>query len=401
MKIAVRKSAALKTVLLAVAACFVSTAAISSQVYLSNQTAAPGTSLLIPVAFASQNGSTSGVQFDLEYDGSAMSLSAILGEPGRNSGKRVYSADLTPNKRRFLVVGFNQNPLDDGVVMNFFVNLSQNARGVYALKLSNLVATDPDGQSVPFTGTDGAMTVQGTVGQGVRLQQNGVLSGGSLLSGPVAPGEVITLIGSGIGPASTQQPVGSPSSTVLAGTSVLFDGKPAPLLYAAPSQINAIVPFGSSVTTTTQLEVDSQGQAIARLLLSVATAVPAIFTLDSSGVGPGAILNQDSTVNSPSNPAEKGSVVSVFASGAGQTDPPSTDGQTAGAIPPSILLRVSVHIGGPDAQVLYAGGAPGLIAGIVQVNCLVPADAPSGPAVPIVLTVGTASSPAGVTVAIK
>jgi hypothetical protein len=134
-----------------------------------------------------------------------------------------------------------------------------------------------------------------------------------------------------------------------------FDGTPAPLLYGAPSQINAIVPFGLSTTTTTQVEVFSQGQAIARLPLSVVTAVPAIFTLDSSGVGPGAILNQDSSVNSPSNPAEKGSVVSVFATGAGQTDPPSVDGQVAGAIlPPPFVACI-----GSDQRV----GCPNYIRG--------------------------------------
>ena len=398
-----RKSAVLKTVLLTVVACFVSaTAAISSQVSLSNQTAAPGTSVLIPVLLVSHAESISGLQFDLQYDSAAMSLNATLGDPARSSQKSLYVADLAPNKRRFLIVGFNQNLIADGASIGLFVNLNQNvADGVYALELSNLAATDPYGNPIPITGASGIVTVQRSIGQGVRLQPEGVLSGGGLLSGPIAPGEVITLIGSGIGPATSQQPLGSPSSTVLAGTSLLFDGKPAPLLYAAPSQINAVVPFGISATTTTQLEVDSQGQAIARLLLSVATAVPAIFTLDSSGVGPGAILNQDSTVNSPSNPADKGSVVSVFASGTGQTDPPSTDGQTAGAIPPSILLPASVQIGGFDAQVLYAGGAPGLIAGVAQVNCLIPADAPSGPAVPIVLTVGPTSSQAGVTLAIK
>ena len=403
LNIPVRKSAVLKTGLVAIAACSIlATAATPSQVSLSNQSAAPGTSMLIPFVFASQGGSISGFQFDLQYDSAAMSLSATLGDPTRNSQKTLYVAALTPNTKRFLIIGVNQNLIADGTSINLFVNLNQSvANGVYALELSNLAATDPDGNAVPITGIDGTVTVQGTVYQGVRLQQQGVLNGASLLSGPVAPGEIITLIGSEIGPASWQQPVGSPSSTVLAGTSVLFDGTPAPLLYGAPSQINAIVPFGLSATTTTQLEVVSQGQVIAQLPLSVLSAVPAIFTLDSSGAGPGAILNQDSTVNSPSNPAALGSVVSVFATGAGQTDPAGIDGQVAGAILSSPLLPVFVQIGGLDGQVLYAGAAPGIIAGVIQVNCVIPADIPAGPTVPIVMNVGTASSQAGVTLAIK
>jgi uncharacterized protein (TIGR03437 family) len=80
--------------------------------------------------------------------------------------------------------------------------------------------------------------------------------------------------------------------------------------------------------------------------------------MDGSGVGQGAILDQNSTVNSPSNPAEKGSIVIVFASGAGQTDPGGADGQIAGDTLPTPLLPVSVQIGGLEAKVLYAGAAP-------------------------------------------
>ena len=380
---------------------FSASAAFSAQLSFSAQSGVPGASLLIPVSFASQDGAISGFQFDCEYDSNAITLVATLSDTARNSGKSLYTADLTPNKRRFVVIGFNQNAIADGIVINGLVNLNQNAAGAYTLKLSTLVATDPAGQSVPITGMDGTVTVQPSVGQVVRLLPEGVLNGGSLLSGPIAPGEIITLFGSGIGPASAQQPLGSASSTLLAGSRVLFDGTPAPLLYAAPNQINAIVPYRVDGKTTTQLEVESQGQVIAGLPLSVATAVPAIFTLGATGVGPGAVLNQDSSLNSPLNPADRGSVVSVFATGAGQTDPPGMDGQVAGAILPRPLSRVAVQIGGIDAQVLYAGAAPGLISGVLQVNVLVPLEASSGPAIPIVLNVGPAESPPGVTLALN
>jgi uncharacterized protein (TIGR03437 family) len=211
---------------------------------------------------------------------------------------------------------------------------------------------------------------------------------------------MVTLVGAGIGPALPQLPAGSPTSTVLDGTGVLFDGTPAPLLYAAPNQVNAIAPYGIDKKVSTQVQVTQRGQAIADLQLSVADASPAIFTTDGSGVGQGAILNQDSTVNSPSNPAGKGSIIVMFATGAGQTDPAGIDGQIAGDTLPKPLLGVSAQIAGLDAKVLYAGAAPGMVAGVLQVNCLVPLDSPSGYAVPIVLSVGKTSSPAGVTVAI-
>ncbi len=372
----------------------------SAQILLSSQSATPGSSITSQVALASQASPVSGVEFDVEYDNSAMSLVATLGVPARTSGKNLYTVDLAPNKKRFLIIGLNQNFIPDGILINLFVNLNLTALGgVYALTLSKVSGTDPFGHAAPVTGIDGAMAV--SAGAVAPLQPNGVLNAGSLLPGPVAPGELITLIGSGIGPVSPQQPTGSPTSTVLSGTRVLFDGIAAPLLYASPDQINAVVPYGVAGNAATQVTVAAQGQMIAGVTLPTAATAPAIFTLGSTGAGPGAILNQDSSVNSQSNPASKGSVISIFATGAGQTNPPSVDRQVTGTVLPALLMPVSVQIGGLDATVLYAGAAPALIAGVVQVNALVPSDVSSGPAVAVVLTVGGASSQAGVIVAIK
>ena len=93
--------------------------------------------------------------------------------------------------------------------------------------------------------------------------------------------------------------------------------------------------------------------------------------------------------------------MTLFATGAGQTDPTGVDGQVAAGTLPKPLLPISVWIGGMNASVLYAGAAPGGVAGLLQVNCIVPLTAPTGLSVPIVLVVGTASSQAGVTIAIR
>jgi uncharacterized protein (TIGR03437 family) len=263
------------------------------------------------------------------------------------------------------------------------------------------VASDSFAQAVAVKGIGGVVAVQGAAGSGTRLQSAGVLNGASLLPGPVAPGEIVTLFGAGIGPDARRLPAASPTSTVLDGISVLFDGIPVPLLYAAPNQMNAIAPYAIYQKTSTQVQVTQRGQAIADLRLPVADAAPAIFTMDGGGVGPGAILNQDFSVNSPSNPAEKGSVIIVFATGAGQTDPAGTDGQIASDTLPKPLLPVSVQIAGREAKVLYAGAAPGMVAGLLQVNCIVPLGSPSGYAVPVALSVGNISSPAGVTLAVN
>ncbi len=363
---------------------------------------ARGDSAVIPVTSLSQGGSASGLQFDLLYDGAAVGVSATAGDAAGQGGKAVYVADVAPGQKRFVIAGMNQDSIPDGVLVNLFVYLRLDAPGSeYPLQVSNVVGADADGQAVAVTGANGALTVQETTASGPTLPAMIVLNAASYLGGPVAPGEVVTLGGAGIGPAAPQQPLGSATGTVLGGVSVLFDGAFSPLLYAAPDQINLVIPYGVYGKPATQLQVTRQGETSAALSVSVADAAPAIFTLDSSGVGPGVILNQDSTVNTPSSPADKGSVISVYAEGAGQTDPPGADGQISGDALSKPRLPVSVQIGGLSAEVRYAGAAPGLVAGVLQVNCVVPPNSLSGSIVPIVITVGQASSQPGVTLAIR
>lgn len=329
-----------------------------------------------------------------------VSVVAVAGDVARASGKSIFYKDLSPNMRRFLVVGLNQSPIAAGSLLTLFLNVSSSAvDGTYALALSNVASTDVNGSTSPITSTDGALVVEGTTGS--RIQPTGVLNAASLASGAVAPGEILTLIGSGIGPPIALQSASSATSAVLGGMSVLFDGNPAPLLYAAPNQINAIVPYEVSGQNLTQMAITSGGQWIAGFSLSVAGSAPALFTLDGSGSGGGAILNQDSTINSALNPASRGTIVALYATGAGAMAPTPTDGQVTGNILANPTLPVTVQIGGMAAEILYSGAAPGLVAGLVQVNCRVPQGVTPGVAVPVEITVGTVTSPAGVVLAIQ
>jgi len=374
----------------------------AAEVSLPVQSAAPGASVAVPLAFKSQGGSISGLQFNLQYDSRAMHVAATLGEAARKSGKRLYGGYLAADKQQFILIGLNRDAIPDGALLNLLVNVSANAAsGSYALRFSGVTATDPAGRAVATSGVDGSVKVEGSAGQGARIQTAGVLNGASFLSGPVAPGEIVTLIGSGIGPVSIQQPSGAQSSPILGGTSVIVDDAPAPLLYASSNQVNAVIPFTVSGKSSVQMRITRQEQTIAELEIPVSASSPAVFTLDSSGAGPAVALNQDSSMNSPLNPAEKGTYVTLFAAGAGQTDPPSEDGQIAGEAVSRPLLPVSVQIGGVQAEVRSASNAPGLIAGFLQVTCVIPKAAPSGYNVPVVLTVGPSGSQAGVTLALK
>ncbi len=213
--------------------------------------------------------------------------------------------------------------------------------------------------------------------------------------GAVAPGEIFTLYGSALGP-DTGVAADASSDHVpamLAGTRVLFDGLPAPLLWVQANQINAVVPYGVNAPSTA-MTIERNGETYGPWKLPVADAVPGIFTMDGSGTGQAAALNEDGTPNSPSHPAAKGSVIAFYATGAGRLDPPLPDGAIAGTVLPlpQPHLGVSVRIGSFDAPVEYGGAAPGLVNGAIQVNVRVPEGAPTGDAVPVVVYFGNYGS---------
>ena len=321
-----------------------------------------------------------------------------LGRDGRLVG-RGLSRGFGLVLGRALGCSWNQTAILAGPLIRFLAGVTASAdEQVYPLRISNLVATFPNGTSAPIAATDGSITV--LAGTSERLSEAGVLNAASLTAGPVAPGEIVTLLGHGIGPAFRAVPEAGPSSLALGGTSVWFDGKQAPLLLASSGQINAIVPY-SVAGQTTEIVVRKEGLTAATASVPVGPAAPGIFVLSGNGVGPAAILNEDSTVNSAANPAQRGAVISIFATGAGRMDPPGADGQIGNGASQHPLLQVSVRIGDQDAEVLYAGAAPGLIAGALQVNCRIPLNVAAGVAVSVVFTVGEQTSPAGTTLSIQ
>jgi astacin len=221
-------------------------------------------------------------------------------------------------------------------------------------------------------------------------------------TGAVSPGELIVIYGSRLGPPALTglQVSGGKVAASLAGTVVLFDGRPAPLIYTSANQVSAIVPYAVAGRGTTTLQVTYDGATTPGVLLSVVESRPAIFTQDSSGKGAAAALNSTGVLNSPATPVRRGEILALYATGEGLTNPAGVDGQVAGATFPKPQLPLSVRIGGVDAPVHYAGAAPGLVAGVMQINVQVPDSIVTGPAVPIQLVVGTATSPSGVTIAV-
>jgi uncharacterized protein (TIGR03437 family) len=237
------------------------------------------------------------------------------------------------------------------------------------------------------------------------ISANGVVNGASFAGGAIAPGQIITIFGVRMGPATIAPFLLDNNGRVpgaLAGTRVLIGGQPAPLLYVSAGQIGAIVPYSMAGRTAVDVVVDANGVRSEAVTVPLAAAAPGLFTVDASGKGQAAALNGDGTLNGTARPVAAGGVLVLYGTGEGQTLPAGVDGSVVGATDtPRPVLPVRVTIGGKDATVLYAGGAPGLVSGLVQVNVRVPADVAAGDAVPVVLQVGERASAAGVTVAIR
>jgi uncharacterized protein (TIGR03437 family) len=214
-----------------------------------------------------------------------------------------------------------------------------------------------------------------------------VANAASLLPGPVAPGETLTITGLGLGPEAGVAG-GLDASGLLAnlagGTEVRFDGVPAPVFYAQASQVNVQAPYTIAGDTSTNIEVRYNGQSAGTATLAVAAAAPALYP---------AVANQDGSLNSQTQPAPRGSVVTVYGTGEGLTDGANISGQAATTPCPKPKLAATLAIGSVNAELLYLGSAPNLV-GTLQINARVPGGfVPPGPA-NAQLTVGTATSPA-------
>lgn len=357
----------------------------AAELSLPERTGAPGSSLTAPLTFTAQGAAITGLQFDIQYDSSVMNVTFTAGEGLRAAGKNLYSVQPGYNQRRILIVGSNQKPLPDGVLLNTFINLYSNAKpGTYAFTVSNALATNSAGDGLPLSVTAGNIIVEGAHDQAVRLSPDGVMNAASMTAGPLAPGEVITLIGSELGPVYPVQAAADHLDTELNGARVLLNGVAAGLLYAGPNQINAVVPPEATETEMVSLEVQAEGATRAQAAVPAASASPALFTADATGAGQAVVFNQDSSLNSALNPAQRGSEIILLLNGAGS-------GQSA----------VSVMIAGQAAGMLDLAPSPGIVPSLMLVRCRVPDQIPANPTAALIVTVGTFASPSGVTLAIQ
>ena len=223
-----------------------------------------------------------------------------------------------------------------------------------------------------------------------------ILDAASESTAPLAPGKIVVIYGTGLGPATlvpNQVASGGVFSTQAGGTAVFFNGIAAPIIYSSATQVAAVVPYGISGSPTAQVTVRYQGQQSSTFTVPVAPSAPSFFSLYGTGAGQIAAINLDGSVNDAAHPVKVGSYISLYATGEGQTNPLGVDGKLASGTPyPAPILPVKVTVGGVLATVTYAGAAPTSIAGLMQIVVQIPAGLNSGGYVPVILQVGTSSS---------
>jgi astacin len=250
---------------------------------------------------------------------------------------------------------------------------------------------------------DGVLDLQARFAQPGVLTAAGLVNAASYGGGTVAPGEIVTIFGLGLGPeelAGLTLTAERRVATAAGGVRVLFDGTPAPMIYASSRQLGAIVPFNVAGKSVVRAQVEVDGRLSNPVTLNVAATAPGLFTANASGVGGGAFLNQDGSLNTEGNPAERGSIVVLYATGLGAMTPAMRDGELAGAPFARPAAAVRVFIGDRECEVFYAGAAPGLVAGLAQLNVRVPAEL--GPGVmPVVVEAGGVRSPRTVGLAVR
>jgi uncharacterized protein (TIGR03437 family) len=264
----------------------------------------------------------------------------------------------------------------------------QDAGSAIALRPNGSVVVSGFTQSPDFPGRQLVPQAGGSYTTSIFISLT-ALNAASYVPTGVVPGEIVSLFGYGIGPATGVSATGSVLPDELAGVQVSFNGLAAPLFYVQSGQINAQVPWELAGQTSATLQIAYPGVAATGTPVVVTPSLPGVFS----------IVNADGSINSPSNPARPGDYVSVYGTGGGAMSPPGVTGNLWPLAPLSLLPPpVSATVGGEGAGVLYSGSAPTLESGLFQINVRLPSDLTTGVQVLLVTVSGVTGAPAAISI---
>lgn len=247
-------------------------------------------------------------------------------------------------------------------------------------------------------------TAPGPPGSAPRIAPAGIVNAASFKKGAITPGELLTIFGANLGPPTLASYQFSPNGlldTMIAGTQILVDGIVSPMYYALAGQVSGFVPYAAGQKQCVDVQVSYDGETSDPVRVAVASAQPALFSRNYSGTGQGVIYNQNGTTNSASNPATRGTIITMYLTGDGLTTPSGVDGKLGDMNPAKPILPVAVYLNGFQAELIYAGGVKDAVAGVFQVNARVPLQVPVSDAVSVMVNVGSGATPFGVTLATR
>jgi len=249
---------------------------------------------------------------------------------------------------------------------------------------------------------EGAVNSPGHVQVALRVSREkpsfnarGVVNAASLQPGPVAPGAIVSVFGARLGPrngvAATIDAATGKLPVELAGARVTFEGVAAPLLFVSAQQVNLQVPFEMAGRAAARMAVRVAGAEPAEETILLIDAAPAVFTLDGIRA---AAVHPDGSLNSVQNPAPRGSLVQLFATGQGSVDPRTPTGAPAPleAPFPAPRIQLRARLEGLEARLAFAGLAPGLV-GVLQLNLEIPESLAPSDRVRLEVTAGGITSP--------
>ncbi|MEO8027348.1 MAG: SBBP repeat-containing protein [Bryobacteraceae bacterium] len=339
----------------------------------------------------------------------------LAGHGGGGSDLLLYGdafvAMVNPDATKLLYSSYYGGTFDDGATG---LALDGSGRALVAgiTVSSNLKVTDTAAQKTYGGGQSARFFPKGdaffAVFSGFPIPApvlGAITNGASNLVTPVSPGLVFVAYGTNMGPSATASPQldsnGRLASTV-AGAQMLFDGTPAPIVYAGAGQFSGIVPYSVAGKQTVQVVSVYQGQTSAAFPVTVAPAAPGLFSSNFTGSGQAQVYNEDNTLNSSANAAARGAIVQIFGTGEGLLSPALPDGSFVPTAPfPSPTLNVSVTVGGsPASEILYKGVIPGGLVGVIQINARLSPNTPVGNQA-VVVTIGNVASQPNLTIAVK
>jgi uncharacterized protein (TIGR03437 family) len=335
----------------------------------------PGGSLEIALTFKAEGAQVTGVNFNLEYDNSALYITAREGAAAQAASKGLTCNEQPAGKIACAVFALNQNVIADGVLVQLSVQVKNNASGSYTLRLTNVAGTDASAKTVAVTGVNGSVTA-GSAGNRPRITS---VEHGTNFTAGIPAGGWVAIKGAGFMAGSGRiwkgdDFVGGKLPTRMDEIGVEVAGRPAYVYFISPGQLNVLAPMDETDETVSVRVTTPAGWSDSFSVRKTRFA-PGFFMLDPEGRKyviaqrhpDNTLIGKTSLYPGVTVPAKPGDVLMLYGTGFGQTNPPIVNGDMPVAAP--LANPVTITIGGKPAQVL---GALLVGAGQYQFNVSVP-----------------------------